>query len=108
MNRNLPGKTRKKRVLVLILVCIAALALMVPAMAHGHGHGGGHHGDTHHQEDHVALCGVENCWLPGQHVHDGVTYCGNHHAEGYCAGNCTVSPAFAMHHCGTAYGGHHH
>ena len=112
MKKNLPAvkKSASKRILVLVLACVAALALMVPAFAHGHGsgHGGGHHEETRHEENHVSLCSVENCWLSGQHVHDGVTYCGNHHAEGYCLGNCAVSPTFAMHHHGNLHGSHHH
>lgn len=110
MRKNLPGKTMKKRGLVLLLACIAALALMVPALAHGHG--GGHHQETHHNENHVQLCALEGCWLTGTHTHNGVAYCGNHHAEGYCAGNCAVSSTFVMHHHGTAWqgshGSHHH
>ena len=108
MKENLPAVRRsgRKRILAVVLACVAALALMVPAFAHGHG--GGHHGQTHHEEDHVALCGVENCWLPGQHVHDGVTYCGNHHAEGYCAENCAAGTGFVMSHHGSLHGGHHH
>ena len=111
MKKKLPAvrKSTSKRILIVVLACMAALALMVPAFAHGHGgNGSGHHGEMHHEENHVSLCGVQNCWLPGQHTHNGVTYCGNHHAEGYCTGNCAVSPTFARHHNGSVHHNSYH
>lgn len=93
MRKNLPGKTGGKRWLIFALACVAALALMVPAMAHGHGHG--HGGGGYYAGGNPAgststgclpVCEVEGCGITGQHVHDGVTYCGNYHGGGYYAG----------------------
>ena len=97
MNSNLPAprKPFRRRTLVLVLACVTALALMVPAMAHGHG--GGRHGgcgrgwsaQTQVQTQ-VTVCAVEGCEIAGRHVHNNVTYCGNHHEAGYCGGGCAV------------------
>jgi len=112
MKKNLPAvrKSRSRRVLALVLACLLALALMGTAFAHGHGHGYGHHGSGWcvDNQNHVALCTVENCPFKGQHVHNGVTYCGNYHAAGYCDGTCAASSTFVMHHHGSLHGGHHH
>lgn len=109
MRKNVLGKAAKKRGLTLILTCSAALALMVPASAHGHS--GGHHRETRPLEDHVQLCEVEDCRLIGQHEHDGVTYCGNPHDEGYCAGKCEINTTFAVRRHGNTHQrthGRHH
>lgn len=34
------------------------------------------------------LCEVEDCELAGRHTHDGVTYCGYDHVDGFCDGAC--------------------
>ena len=91
MNHNLPAPRRHfpKRALVLALACITALALMVPAMAHGCGH----HGRRVQKQTQVTVCTVKDCGIAGRHVHNGVTYCGNNHEAGYCAGTCAAAAA---------------
>lgn len=104
--KNVMG-TMKKRGLAFLLACAAALALMVPAFAHGHS--SRHHRKT--QQNHVQLCDAEDCQSTGRHVHDGVTYCGNLHDEGYCTGKCTVSTTSANIRQGSAHQdthGYHH
>ena len=41
----------------------------------------------------LALCDVEDCDIAGRHAHDGVTYCGSCHEDGFCNGQClTLCP----------------
>ncbi|MCI8813437.1 MAG: hypothetical protein HFG12_09415, partial [Oscillibacter sp.] len=51
----------------------------------------------------------------GRHSHGGTAYCGYHHEDGFCDGNCrALCPVegcalTGQHtHSGTAYCGHHH
>lgn len=109
--KNLPARRKplKKRTLILALACLTALALMVPAMAHGH-HGGGRRRQTQ-----VTVCTVKDCDLPGRHVHNGVTYCGYAHEDGFCDGRCLAlcgvegcTIAGRHTHDGVTYCGNHH
>ena len=104
----------KKCFAVCLTCALLATAWMTPASAHGHH--GGHH-SRHHQvcqttttqyyappaantqtapavqpatEQPVVIttCPDANCTIAGQHIHDGITYCGYAHENGICDGNC--------------------
>ena len=74
---------RKRRAAAGLLSILTALALVLPAAAH---HGGGRHGCRTATQ--IPACTVEGCTLTGRHVHDGETYCGAHHAGGFCTTDC--------------------
>ncbi len=76
-----------KKLLVSALCALCAVSLMIPvAFAHG-GHGRAAR-NWQAGTSRYAACPVEDCTLTGRHVHDGVTYCGFHHANGWCDGTC--------------------
>lgn len=76
-----------KKLLVSALCAACAVSLMIPvAFAHG-GHGRAARG-WQSGTSRYAVCPVEDCTLTGRHVHNGVTYCGFHHANGWCNGTC--------------------
>ena len=76
-----------------LLLCVLTLALLtLPVSAHGH------HGGCHGQPSvrpslpsrpaAVTVCQVEGCAIAGRHIHNGVTYCGYPHQNGFCDGRC--------------------
>lgn len=72
------------------LSILMTAALVMPASAHGH-HGGSHHGwtqDVPAQSTAVSVCPFDGCTAVGQHIHDGITYCGYAHGGGTCGGTC--------------------
>ena len=73
----------KKRAAAGLLSILTALALVLPAAAH---HGGGRHGCRTAAQ--IPACTVEGCAIAGRHLHNGVTYCGTHHADGVCTAGC--------------------
>lgn len=76
---------RIKRILFIGLVCIMTINLLtVSASAHGGCHGR----STKAQQTVISVCTIEDCSLPGSHVHNGVIYCGYDHEGGYCQGTC--------------------
>ena len=95
---------RIKRKLAACLLCVlTAASLVFPASAHGCGHYGGRRGQNTVQPAAIAVCPVEGCTTAGRHVHSGVTYCGNHHEAGYCAGTCAAASTGTGH----RHGCHH-
>ena len=86
------------RLLAGALCVMLASMLIVPAAAHGCHGGRGHHRQS--VQTTVTVCPYEDCTAAGRHTHDGVTYCGANHTEGFCDGSCPVYRA--------AGGGHHH
>ena len=72
----------RKTILTGGVACALLIGLLaIPASAHG----GRHHSGAGAAG--YAVCTVEGCTESGRHTHDGVTYCGYHHADGYCTGS---------------------
>lgn len=87
---------QKKRFAAGAMALFISLALAAPASAHCS------HGRTDAaRAASIAVCTLDGCTTAGRHTHDGVLYCGSHHADGVCDGTCLTSTA---HHHG---GGHH-
>ncbi len=108
---------RTRRFTSVILCILLALALAVPAAAHCC-HGGrsrGHHGGRQWVQTVVSVCTLENCSIEGQHVHNGVLYCGYAHESGLCDNACCAlcpladceTPGRHVHGLST-YCGYHH
>lgn len=76
-----------KRFAVPVLAGLLTVFLLaMPASAHGGHHGGGHHGGTA-QTTNACPAG---CDQTGCHSHQGVAYCGYHHASNTCNGTCAA------------------
>ena len=73
-----------KRVAAFLL---AASIVTVPAFAHGHGGAKGHRVWTAEPTTYT-VCPLDSCEVAGRHVHNGVTYCGYDHGNGFCDGAC--------------------
>ncbi len=74
----------KKLITLGMASLLTASMLVVPVSAHGH-----HHHRYQSQNDTViAVCHVDDCTIAGIHEHDGISYCGYDHEDGYCDGTC--------------------
>ena len=97
-----------KRIATGMTAVLAAVLLVVPASAHG-----GHHrqNQTSVQAQPAittcSVCTTADCHITGRHSHNGVTYCGYDHADGFCDGSCTTTVQSNGHHGSHSSHGHH-
>lgn len=104
---------RMKKLLATGVACaLCAVLLTIPALAHGHGHG--RHGGRG-SSGQITVCPFDDCTTGGRHTHDGVTYCGYGHENGYCNGSCYAlcsvegcTVTGRHYHNGVTYCGNHH
>lgn len=94
----------KKTAVLGIAAVLTSFMVVMPASAHGH----------HHNRQAVcaaepdrlcAVCTEEGCVAKGWHIHDGETYCGYDHEDGYCDGTCDTARVCAVEGCTET--GHH-
>ena len=93
-----------KKIAVLGIAAVLASGVYVtPALAHGH-----HNSQSgcRMQSDYLcAVCTEEGCTTKGWHIHDGSTYCGYDHEDGYCNGTCDTAVVCTLAQCTET--GHH-
>ena len=75
---------RKTRFLAAGLAALLTAAVLVSAaLACGH-----HSRQAAGRTGSCQVCTVAGCTVAGRHVHNGVTYCGYAHENGFCDGSC--------------------
>lgn len=78
-----------KKITALSMVSMmVSTVFVIPVSAHGHHGRQAGTGCGYNHEHLCAVCTVEDCTRTGWHVHDGSTYCGYDHVDGYCDGTC--------------------
>lgn len=84
---------------------LALTVSVMPVSAHGH-HGSPAGTGCGYDHEHLCeVCTVEDCTRVGWHVHDGCTYCGYDHVDGYCDGTCDAVRTCPVEDCSEV--GHH-
>ncbi|MDE6993843.1 MAG: hypothetical protein K2P41_05375 [Lachnospiraceae bacterium] len=83
---------------------LVSAAFVMPVSAHGH-HGRQAAGCGYDHDHLCEVCTVEDCARVGWHVHDGSTFCGYDHVDGYCDGTCDAVRVCAVEDCTVT--GHH-
>ena len=93
----------KKTVALGLAGVLLSGVFVMPVSAHGHH--GSQSGCGYDYEHLCEVCAVDGCTKVGWHVHDGSTYCGYDHVDGYCDGTCDAVRVCAV--SGCTESGHH-
>lgn len=93
----------KKTVALGLAGVLLSGVFVMPVSAHGHH--GSQSGCGYDHEHLCEVCAVDGCTRVGWHVHDGSTYCGYDHVDGYCDGTCDAVRVCAV--SGCTESGHH-
>lgn len=95
--------SRKRAVVLGMTVIMTSFMFVMPVSAHGH-----HNRQAVCVTETDRLCQVcteEGCVTKGWHIHDGETYCGYAHTDGYCDGTCDTARVCTVEACTET--GHH-